>query len=72
MTAFSSSSSLSTLLTKNATTAQQVIAGTVERLDVTERVPAHSALKTALITHPSVIPDQIKRDLAPIIAKYIK
>jgi 5'-methylthioadenosine phosphorylase len=59
-------------LTKNATTAQQVIAGTVERLDVSQRVPAHSALKSALITHPSVIPDQVKRDLAPIIAKYIK
>ena len=58
-------------LTKNATTAQQVIAGTVERLDVSQRVPAHSALKSALITHPSVIPDQVKRDLAPIIAKYI-
>jgi len=59
-------------LTKNATTAQQVIAGTVERLDVGQRVPAHSALKTALITHPSVIPGQVKRDLAPIISKYVK
>ena len=29
-------------LTKNATTAQQVIAGTVERLDVAVRVPAHT------------------------------
>jgi 5'-methylthioadenosine phosphorylase len=59
-------------LTKNATVAQQVIAGTVERLDVSQRVPAHSALKTALITHASVVPDQVKRDLAPIIGKYIK
>jgi 5'-methylthioadenosine phosphorylase len=59
-------------LTHNARAAQQVIAGTVERLDVTMRVPAHSALKTALITRPDAIPDALKRDLAPIIGKYIK
>jgi 5'-methylthioadenosine phosphorylase len=58
-------------LTKNATMAQQVIAGTVEQLDVTQRVPAHSALKAALITHADAIPDQVKRDLAPIIGKYL-
>ncbi len=59
-------------LTHNAKTAQQVIAGTVERLDVTMRVPAHSALKTAIITRPDAIPDSTKRDLAPLIGKYIK
>ena len=59
-------------LTQNAKTAQQVIAGTVERLDVTMRVPAHSALKTAIITRPDAIPDATKRDLAPLIGKYIK
>ena len=58
-------------LTQNAKTAQQVIAGTVERLDVAARVPAHSALKTAIITRPDAIPEQVKRDLAPIIGKYI-
>jgi len=58
-------------LTQNARTAQQVIAGTVERLDVTQRVRAHSALKTAIITRPDAIPAQSKRDLAPIIGKYI-
>jgi 5'-methylthioadenosine phosphorylase len=59
-------------LIENARTAQQVIAGTVERLDVSERVPAHSALKTAIITRPDVIPESVKRDLAPLIGKYIK
>ena len=59
-------------LTHNAKTAQQVIAGTVERLDVTMRVPAHSALKTALITRPDAIPDATRRELAPLIGKYIK
>jgi 5'-methylthioadenosine phosphorylase len=59
-------------LTHNAKVAQQVIAGTVERLDVSMRVPAHTALKTALITRPDAIPDTLKRDLAPLIGKYIK
>lgn len=59
-------------LTRNARIAQQVIAGTVERLDVSRRVPAHSALRTAIITRPDAIPEQAKRDLAPLIGKYIK
>ncbi|HVG86174.1 MAG TPA: S-methyl-5'-thioadenosine phosphorylase [Vicinamibacterales bacterium] len=58
-------------LTQNAKVAQQVIAGTIERLDVAARVPAHSALKTAIITRPNVVPEQVKRALAPIIGKYI-
>ena len=59
-------------LMQNATMAQQVIAGTVEQLDVTQRLPAHAALRTAIITRPDAIPEQVKRDLAPIIGKYIK
>ncbi|MDP2319214.1 MAG: S-methyl-5'-thioadenosine phosphorylase [Acidobacteriota bacterium] len=59
-------------LTHNAKTAQQVIATVVERLDVETRDPAHSALATAIITRPDAIPEQTRRDLAPIIGKYIK
>lgn len=59
-------------LTHNAKTAQQVIAGVVERLDVTTRVSAHSALKHAIITRPEAIPESVKRDLAPLIGKYVK
>jgi 5'-methylthioadenosine phosphorylase len=58
-------------LTQNAKMAQQVIAGTVERLDVDRRVAAHTALKTAIITRPDAIPESVKRDLAPIIGKYV-
>ncbi len=58
-------------LTRNARTAQQVIAGTVERLDVDRRVAAHTALATAIITRPDAIPEQVKRDLAPLIGKYV-
>jgi 5'-methylthioadenosine phosphorylase len=59
-------------LTHNAKMAQQVIARVVERLDVETRDPAHSALATAIITHADAIPDKLKRELAPIIGKYVK
>jgi 5'-methylthioadenosine phosphorylase len=59
-------------LTQNAKMAQRVIAGVVERLDPATADPAHSALATAIITRPDAIPDSTKRDLAPLIAKYIK
>jgi len=59
-------------LTHNAKMAQQVIAGVVERLDVDKRDPAHSALATAIITRPEAIPEKVKRDLAPLIGRYIK
>jgi 5'-methylthioadenosine phosphorylase len=60
-------------LHQNARTAQQVIAGAIASLDPSTRTCAcASALATALITNPSVVPEQTKRDLAPIIGKYIK
>ena len=59
-------------LTQNAKMAQQVIARVVERLDVETRDPAHSALATAIITTLEAIPDKTRRDLAPLIAKYVK
>jgi 5'-methylthioadenosine phosphorylase len=59
-------------LTENAKTAQQVIAKTVERLDENRRVAAHSSLATAIITNPAVVPERTRRDLAPIVGKYMK
>ena len=59
-------------LTQNAKMAQQVIAKVVERLDVNARVAAHSALATAIITRPDAIPEGTRRDLAPLVGKYLK
>ncbi len=59
-------------LTENAKTAQQVIATVVEQLDVATSDPAHSALATGIITRPDAITEKTRRDLAPIIGKYIK
>jgi 5'-methylthioadenosine phosphorylase len=59
-------------LTANVKMAQEVIARVVEQLDVNRRDPAHHALRSAILTHHDAIPAQIKRDLAPLIGKYVK
>jgi 5'-methylthioadenosine phosphorylase len=59
-------------LVANARTAQQVIADAVDRLPYERTCECATALATAIITRPEVIPDDVKRDLAPIISKYVK
>jgi 5'-methylthioadenosine phosphorylase len=58
-------------LTQNAQTAQQIIAGAVDRLPFERTCECASALKYALITRPDVIPPETARDLAPIVGKYL-
>lgn len=58
-------------LMQNAQMAQQVIARVVEALDVSTHNECHRALATAIITRPDAIPASVKRDLAPIIGKYV-
>jgi 5'-methylthioadenosine phosphorylase len=58
-------------LSRNAATAQQIIAGAVERLPYDRTCECASALKYALVTRPDMIPDQVKADLAPIIGRYL-
>ncbi len=59
-------------LTQNAKTAQQVIARAVEKLPFERTCECASALKFALITRPDAIPEGTKREMAPIIGKYVK
>jgi 5'-methylthioadenosine phosphorylase len=58
-------------LTQNAHMAQQIIANAVERLPVARSCECARALAHALLTRPDAIPESIKRDLRPLIAKYI-
>ena len=58
-------------LMQNAKTAQQVIAGAVAALPFARTCECASALKHAIITRPDVVPDEVKRDLAPIVGKYM-
>jgi 5'-methylthioadenosine phosphorylase len=58
-------------LTQNARTAQQVIAAAVERLPFERTCECASALQHAIITRPDAISDAARRDLAPIVGKYL-
>jgi 5'-methylthioadenosine phosphorylase len=59
-------------LLQNARTAQRAIADAVGRLPAERTCACKDALATAIITRPEHIPEQAKRDLAPLVAKYLK
>ena len=59
-------------LVANANTARQVIAEAVSRLPFERTCECARALEHAIITRPEHVPAQVKRDLAPIIGRYLK
>jgi 5'-methylthioadenosine phosphorylase len=59
-------------LMQNAQTAQQIIAGAVDRLPFERTCECASALKYALITRPDAIPETTARELAPLVGKYLQ
>jgi 5'-methylthioadenosine phosphorylase len=59
-------------LRQNAVTAQKTIADVVERTSGARTCACKDALATAIITQASLVPEQTKRELAPIIGKYLK
>ncbi len=59
-------------LLQNAATAQKAIAEAVGRIDGPRTCECATALATALITQPDLVPEQTKRELAPIVGKYLK
>jgi len=61
---------ISTLM-QNARMAQEIIAGAVAQLPYERTCECASALKYALITRPDAMSDQVKKDLAPLIGKYV-
>ena len=58
-------------LTQNAKTAQQVIASAVGALPYERTCECATALKHAIITRPDAVPADVKRELAPIVGKYV-
>ena len=59
-------------LVANAKTAQEVIAEAVSRLPYERTCECANALQHAIITRPDAVPDRLKKDLAPIIGRYLK
>jgi 5'-methylthioadenosine phosphorylase len=58
-------------LTHNARNAQKVIAEAVARLPFERTCECASALKHAIITRPEAVPPEVKRELAPVVGKYL-
>jgi 5'-methylthioadenosine phosphorylase len=58
-------------LQKNAVAAQRVVREAVASLPVERGCECATALGSAIITRPELIPPAVKRDLAPIIGRYV-
>jgi hypothetical protein len=48
-----------------------VIADAVSRLPYARTCECANALQHAIITRPDAVPDRVKKDLAPIIGRYM-
>lgn len=60
------------MLNQNAHNAQNVVRQAIESLPAERTCKCGSALQHAIITDPKVIPSKAKKDLAPLISKYVK
>lgn len=58
-------------LSRNVETAKKVVAAAVFSLARERECPCATALSNAIVTSPDVVPDDVKRDLAPIIGRYL-
>lgn len=58
-------------LRRNVETAQRAVALAVARLPATDDCPCGTALANALVTDARLVPERTKRDLAPIIGRYV-
>ena len=59
-------------LVQNAKTAQRAIAEAVGRISGARTCACKDALAAAIITPAELVPDQTKKDLEPIVGKYIR
>ena len=60
------------VLGRNAETARKVLRAAVRRLPIPRGCECATALKYALITAPELVPDAVKRELEPIVGRYMK
>ena len=60
------------VLGRNAETAKAVLRAAVRRLPIPRECECASALKYALVTPPALVPEAVKRELAPIVGRYMK
>ena len=59
-------------LGRNSETARAVLRAAVRRLPIARDCECANALKFALVTAPEHVPPEVKRELAPIVGRYMK
>jgi 5'-methylthioadenosine phosphorylase len=59
-------------LGKNASSAKAVLLAALRRLPIRRECECAEALKFALVTPAQLVPPDVKRDLAPILGRYIE
>ena len=57
---------------KNASMAKAILKAAVEQFPVPRDCECESAARFAIMTAPHLIPEKVKKDLAPIIGRYLK
>jgi 5'-methylthioadenosine phosphorylase len=60
------------ILGKNAETARKVLRGSVRRLPIPRECECASALRYALVTPPELVPEEVRRELEPIVGRYMR
>lgn len=58
-------------LRRNVDVAKAIVRAVVQHLPARDACPCPNALATALVTAPEHVPERTRRDLAPIIGKYL-
>ncbi len=60
------------ILGRNSETARKVLRAAVRRLPIPRECECASALRYALVTPPELVPETIRRELEPIVGRYMK
>jgi 5'-methylthioadenosine phosphorylase len=60
------------VLGRNVATARAVLRGVVRRLPQPRECECSRALRHAILTAPELVPEAVKRELAPIVGRYIR
>jgi len=58
-------------LHRNANTAKKIVASAIPQIPAEPNWPCHSTLKNAILTEKKIWPKKIKKELAPLLAKYL-
>jgi 5'-methylthioadenosine phosphorylase len=60
------------VLAQNVATARAVLRAVVKRLPVPRACECEHALRHALLTAPELVPEAVRRELAPIVGRYLR